>query len=108
MRPTNQLRRIYELLSQTLRERAARCFVPPGPFGRDTYNSDLAIEKELPIERVYYMDAGKKAFVRDIELLEKGTDYCVEEKVERKDMVVDIQGFYGKLKSEEELDDDDI
>jgi hypothetical protein len=72
-------------------------------------NQDLVIEKDLAIERVYYRDAGKKKFVRDIDLLKEDIDYYVEEKVEKKEVVsIDLQGFYEKLKIEEELDDKDI
>lgn len=71
-------------------------------------DKNLTVEKDKAIERVYYLDASEKTFVSDIELLKEGVRYYVELKVDKKGVVVDIDGFYKKLKSDEDLDDDDI
>lgn len=71
-------------------------------------NKDLAIEKDLPIERVYFLNGSEKAFVRSMDLLKEGVRYYVEE-VEKK-AVVDpkMQEFYEKLKSDEDMTDEQI
>ena len=71
-------------------------------------DKDLAIEKDKPIERVYFLDGSEKTYVRVIEFLKEGVRYYVEEEVKKKEAVVDLNGFYEKLKSEEYLDEDDI
>jgi hypothetical protein len=71
-------------------------------------DKDLAIEKDKEIDRVYFIAGEKKKFVRSIHLLNEGVDYYVEETVDKKKIVVDLEGFYEKLKRDQDLDEEDI